>query len=109
MRLPRPVLIDPCEIKNAATISQIVLLLKPLRAWLMVSVPLSAVAAMPNRAMAPMGKGLAIISDYRRNENRKKMPGLGLNAGGGGNQPNYDSSQQDNGQTKRLAPTRDRC
>ena len=44
MRLPRPVLIKPREKKNAITISQIVLLPKPLNAWLTLSVPESAVS-----------------------------------------------------------------
>jgi hypothetical protein len=61
MRLPRPVLIKPREMKNAITISQIVLLPKPLNAWLMLNVPENAVVATPNNAIAPIGNGLTTI------------------------------------------------
>ena len=51
----------PREMKKAITMSQMTLLPKPLRASLMVKVPVSAVMAIPSIATAPMGRGLAMI------------------------------------------------
>ena len=52
---------NPREMKKAITINQMTLLPKPLKASLMVSVPVTAVRAIPNRGTAPMRRGLAMI------------------------------------------------
>ena len=50
----------PAAMKNAVTTSQTVPLPKPLSASVKVSVRVARVAAMPTRAIAPMGSGLAV-------------------------------------------------
>ena len=61
MRAPSPVLMNPREMKNARTISQMTRFPNPERAWLMVRVLVMAVAAIPTMATAPMGSGFRMI------------------------------------------------
>ena len=84
MRLPSPVLIKPREMKKATTISQIVLLPNPLSAWLMVSVPESAVVAIPSKAIAPIGSGLTTIPTIVATKIARRCQALASTPDGGG-------------------------
>ena len=52
---------NPREMKNARTMSQITRFPNPERAWVMVRVPVMAVAVIPTIATAPMGSGFRMI------------------------------------------------
>src|ERR1700722_1879913 len=84
MRLPKPVLMKPREIKNATTMSQMVLFPKPLSAWLIVSVLVSAVASIPNKAIAGMGNGFVIIPTMVATKIANKCQARGWTPDGGG-------------------------
>ncbi len=60
IRRPRPVLVNPSEMKNAATISQMVGSEKPPSATSGSSVPVIIAAVRPTRATAPSGSGCRI-------------------------------------------------
>src|ERR1700720_3871211 len=70
--------------KKATTINQMVLFPKPLRAWLMVSVPESAVAAIPNKAIAPMGNGFVMIPTMVATKIANRCQARGWTPDGGG-------------------------
>src|ERR1700719_510685 len=70
--------------KKATTINQMVLFPKPLRAWLMVSVPESAVAAIPNKAIAPMGNGFVMMPTMVATKIANRCQARGWTPEGGG-------------------------
>src|SRR3984957_7093513 len=103
MRLPRPVLMKPREMKNATTMSQMVLFPKPLSAWLILSVLVSAVAAIPNKAIAPMGNGFVMIPTMVATKIANRCQALGWTPDGGGiNQRTTPSKKTANKTTYRL-------